>query len=148
MSAARKAVDSTLRKVLIYTAEIIMSIILLVVICIPLAFGIPIWFQTVVFGVPSSEFLINPLSWFGASGAFWITLLLSLVSVFIGYILVYRLIPSADTDKEEEEPEEEEEEEPEEEAIEAEEESDDYIEAEEFEAEDEVIAGLPEEESD
>ncbi|MFW9965793.1 MAG: hypothetical protein ACFFEA_01435 [Candidatus Thorarchaeota archaeon] len=148
MSAARKAVDSTLRKVLIYTAEIIMSIILLIVICIPLAFGIPLWFQTVVFGVPSSELLINPLSWFGASGAFWITILLSLVSVFIGYILVYRLVPSADVEEEEEEPEEEEEEAPEEEDLEDEEESDDFVEDEELEVEDEVIADLPEEESD
>ena len=66
MSAAKKAVDSTLRKILIYTAEIIMSIILLVVICIPLVFGVPIWFQTVVFGAARSELVINPVAWFGA----------------------------------------------------------------------------------
>jgi H+/Cl- antiporter ClcA len=104
MSAAKKAVDSTFRKILIYTAEIIMSIILLIVICIPVAFGIPIWFQTVVFGAARAELVINPIAWFGEAGAFWVTLLLSLVSIFLGYVYVYRLVPSA-AGEEEEEPE-------------------------------------------
>ncbi|MHA2140442.1 MAG: hypothetical protein ACXADC_08850 [Candidatus Thorarchaeota archaeon] len=104
MSAAKKAVDSTFRKILVYTAEIIMSIILLIVICIPLAFGIPIWFQTVVFGAVRSELVINPAVWFGAGGAFWVTLLLSLASIFLGYIYVYRLVPSGTEEDDEEEP--------------------------------------------
>ncbi len=137
MSAAKKAVDSTLRKILIYTAEIIMSIILLVVICIPLAFVFPIWFQTVVFGAASSELVINPVVWFGAGGAFWVTLLLSIVSIFIGYIYVYRLVPSAKSDEEEEEEEEEDEEpeevEPEDEGEVVEEEAKEYTETEEAE---------------
>ncbi|MHA2004899.1 MAG: hypothetical protein ACW975_09460 [Candidatus Thorarchaeota archaeon] len=139
MSTARKAVDSTLRRILIYTAEIIMSIILLVVICIPLAFGLPIWFQTVVFGAARSELVVNPVAWFGVGGAFWVTLLLSLVSIFIGYVYVYRLVPSTDSDEEEEEelPAEEEADE------EAAEEEDDVVEPEE-----EVAADNQEEESD
>lgn len=147
MSAAKKAVDSTLRKILIYTAEIIMSIILLVVICIPLAFGVPIWFQTVVFGAARSELVVNPVAWFGAGGAFWITLLLSLVSIFIGYFYVYRLVPSTVSDEEEEEEEEEvevAEQEDEEEAGEEETEEDEEAE----EPEDEVAADTLEDESD
>ncbi|MFW9847154.1 MAG: hypothetical protein ACFFD6_10425 [Candidatus Thorarchaeota archaeon] len=110
MTAAKKAVDSTLRKILTYTAEIIMSIILLIVLCIPLAFGIPMWFQKAVFGASESELLINPFAWFGGSGAFWVTLLLTVVSVFVAYLLVYRLIPSTPSDEEEVEAEYEEEE--------------------------------------
>ncbi|MHA2005372.1 MAG: hypothetical protein ACXABV_19280 [Candidatus Thorarchaeota archaeon] len=138
MSTARKAVDSTLRRILIYTAEIIMSIILLVVICIPLAFGLPIWFQTVVFGAARSELVVNPVVWFGAGGAFWVTLLLSLVSIFIGYVYVYRLVPSTDSDEEDEE-EEEEEAEPSE--LEAEEDEEDAEKEDEVEEpEEEVVA--------
>ncbi|MHA1924828.1 MAG: hypothetical protein ACXABV_04090 [Candidatus Thorarchaeota archaeon] len=145
MSTARKAVDSTLRRILIYTAEIIMSIILLVVICIPLAFGIPIWFQTVVFGAARSELVINPVAWFGAGGAFWVTLLLSLVSIFIGYVYVYRLVPSADSGEEEEEEEEEAEltETQDEEEVDEEEEEEEID-----EPEDEIAADSQEEESD
>jgi hypothetical protein len=145
MSAAKKAVDSTLRKILIYTAEIIMSIILLVVICIPFAFGVPIWFQTVVFGAARSELVVNPVTWFGAGGAFWITLILSFVSIFIGYFYVYRLVPSAVSDEEEEEEEVEvAEQEDEEEAGEDETEEDEEAE----ELEDEVAADTLEDESD
>jgi hypothetical protein len=145
MSAAKKAVDSTLRKILIYTAEIIMSIILLVVICIPLAFGVPIWFQTVVFGAARSELVVNPVIWFGAGGAFWITLLLSLASICIGYFYVYRLVPSAVSDEEEEEDEVEvAEQEDEHEAGEEETEEDEEA----AEPEDEVAADTLEDESD
>ena len=149
MSTARKAVDSTLRRILIYTAEIIMSIILLIVICIPLAFGVPIWFQTVVFGASTGELVVNPIVWFGAGGAFWVTLLLSLVSIFIGYLYVYRLVPSTESVEEEEEDEEEEEEEaeatePMDEEVAEEEEEEEEIE----EIEDEIAADSPEEETD
>ncbi|MFX0053698.1 MAG: hypothetical protein ACFFAX_13850 [Promethearchaeota archaeon] len=145
MSTARKAVDSTLRRILIYTAEIIMSIILLVVICIPLAFGLPIWFQSVVLGAAGNELVINPIAWFGTAGAFWVTLALSLVSVFIGYFYVNRLIPSADTGEEEEEEEEEEEFD---EAEPEEEEDADEDEAEIEETIDEVASDSEEEEFD
>ncbi|MFX1438874.1 MAG: hypothetical protein ACFFFD_01410 [Promethearchaeota archaeon] len=145
MSTARKAVDSTLRKILVYTAEIIMSIILLAVICIPLAFGVPIWFQSVVLGASTTELVINPVAWFGAGGAFWVTLLLSLISVFIGYFYVNRLIPSAGPDDEEEEEEEEEVEESE---LEAEEGTNEEEEEEFEETANEVVSDSGEEESD
>ena len=119
-----------------------MSIILLVVICIPLAFGVPIWFQSVVFGVARNELVINPVAWFGTGGAFLVTLLLSLVSVFIGYFYVTRLLPSAEIDEEEEEEEDEEEFEQAEIAVEEEEEE------ELEETVDEVTSDSEEEESD
>ncbi|MFW9912379.1 MAG: hypothetical protein ACFFEU_07900 [Candidatus Thorarchaeota archaeon] len=144
MSTARKAVDSTLRKILVYTAEIIMSIVLLVVVCIPLSFGLPIWFQSVVFGAARDELVINPVAWFGAGGAFWVTLLLSSVSVFIGYFYVNRLLPSADIGEEEEE----EEEEVEEEASETEEDTDEEEEEEFDDTVDEVASDSEEEEPD
>ena len=126
-----------------------MSIILLVVICIPLAFGIPIWFQSVVLGAGGSELVINPVVWFGAAGAFWVTLLLSLVSVFIGYFYVNRLIPSTGAEEVEEEEEEEEEEEDEVEESESEEEEDVDDEEEESEdTSDEIASDAEEDESD
>ncbi|MFW9803231.1 MAG: hypothetical protein ACFFFC_11290 [Candidatus Thorarchaeota archaeon] len=146
MSTARKAVDSTLRRILVYTAEIIMSIILLVVICIPLSFGIPIWFQSVVLGAAGNELVINPVAWFGTSGAFWVTLALSLVSIFIGYFYVNRLIPSTDIDEDEEE--EEEEEEVDETEPEEEEDADKEEEEEFEETTDEVASDSEEEELD
>jgi hypothetical protein len=114
LSEARKAVDSTLRRILNYTAEIILSIILLVIICIPLAFVIPMWFQHIALGLPRPELALDPVHWFGLDGAVWLTLLLGLVSFVIGYAFILRLKPgtiSADEPEEEEpEPEEEDEE--------------------------------------
>jgi len=95
---AKKAVDSTLKRILNYTAEIIMSIILLVTICIPLAFTIPMWFQHVIFGVPRPELTINPAAWFGLDGTLWITLGLALVSVFIAYLYILKLKPGVTSD--------------------------------------------------
>ena len=69
LSVAKKAVDSTLRRILNYTAEIIMSIILLVLICIPLAFVIPMWFQTIGLGIPRTELALDPVQWFGTDSA-------------------------------------------------------------------------------
>ncbi|MHA2022899.1 MAG: hypothetical protein ACTSWQ_04480, partial [Candidatus Thorarchaeota archaeon] len=71
---AKKAVDSTFRRILSYTAEIIISIILLVTICIPLAFTIPMWFEHVFFDVPRTELAINPANWWGLDGTLWVTL--------------------------------------------------------------------------
>ncbi|MHA1614377.1 MAG: hypothetical protein ACTSYJ_05990 [Candidatus Thorarchaeota archaeon] len=95
---AKKAVDSTLKRILNYTAEIIMSIILLVTICIPLAFTIPMWFQHVIFDVPRPELTINPAAWFGLDGTLWITLGLALVSVFIAYLYIMKLKPGVTSD--------------------------------------------------
>jgi TRAP-type C4-dicarboxylate transport system permease small subunit len=127
LSVAKKAVDSTLRKILNYTAEIIASIILLVVICIPLAFVIPMWFQHIALGLPRDGLALDPVHWVGLDGAFWLTLVLGLVSFAIAYVFVLRMKPGTITvdEPDEEEPEEDEdedeEEEPEEEELEAEE---------------------------
>ncbi|MFW9962169.1 MAG: hypothetical protein ACFFCX_01270 [Candidatus Sifarchaeia archaeon] len=118
LSVAKKAVDSTLRRILNYTAEIIMSIILLVIICIPLAFVVPMWFQTILLGRPRANVALDPVRWFGLDGATWITLLLGIVSFVLGYVYILRLKPgitSEDSVEElvEEYEEEEAEEEPE-----------------------------------
>jgi len=151
LSQARKAVDSTFRKLLNYTAEIILSIILLVLICIPLGFVVPMWFQFVVLGRPRTELALDPVRWFGIDGAFWLILLLSLVSFFVAYVFILRLKPGVsavaepkevEEEKEEDEPSEDEEEE-EEEIEEVEEEE---IEEEEVEEEEDVEEEEEEEE--
>ncbi len=98
VTMAKKAVDSTLKRILNYTAEIIMSIILLVTICIPLAFTIPMWFQHVIFDVPRPELTINPAAWFGLDGTLWITLGLALVSIVIAYLYILKLKPGVTSD--------------------------------------------------
>ena len=107
VTMAKKAVDSTLKRILNYTAEIIMSIILLVTICIPLAFTIPMWFQHVIFDVPRPELSINPAAWFGLDGTLWITLGLALVSVFIAYLYILKLKPGVTSDSVKDETDEE-----------------------------------------
>ena len=101
MSVAKKAVDSTLRKILNYTAEIIFSIILLVIICLPLAFVVPMWIQHIVLGAPRTSLLLDPVIFFGLDGAFWITLLLGLVSFSIGYLFISRSKPGSEIDEDE-----------------------------------------------
>jgi hypothetical protein len=93
VSKARNAIDSTFRRILSYTAEIIMSIILLVIICIPLAFTIPVWFQYILLDTPRTEFTINLVAWFGYDGAFLITLLLGLVSFSLSYVYILKMKP-------------------------------------------------------
>ncbi|TFG34388.1 hypothetical protein EU527_03515 [Candidatus Thorarchaeota archaeon] len=90
---AKKAVDSTLKRILNYTAEIIMSIILLIFISIPLIFAIPMWFQSVLFGVSRPELSINPIAWFGLDGAILITLLLGLISFSMSYVYILKMKP-------------------------------------------------------
>ncbi|MHA1577487.1 MAG: hypothetical protein ACTSU3_09015 [Candidatus Thorarchaeota archaeon] len=104
MSIAKKAVDSTIKKILVYTAEIIAAFILLVIICIPLIFTIPMWVQNVVFGSTTAEYLINPVAWFGMAGAVGITILLAIPSLVLGYITITRLGAKADSDDDEESP--------------------------------------------
>ncbi len=91
-----------------------MSIILLVLICIPLVFVIPMWFQTIGLGIPRTELALDPVQWFGTDGAAWLTLLLGLVSFTLAYAYILKLKPGTiggDEPEEEEEPEEDEEEE-------------------------------------
>jgi len=99
---AKKAVDSTLKRILNYTAEIIISIILLVTISIPLAFTIPMWFEHVFFNVPRTELAINPANWWGLDGTLWVTLFLGLVSLTIGYLYIIKLNPGDSSDDEDE----------------------------------------------
>jgi len=106
---AKRAVDSTFRRILNYTAEIIISIILLVTICIPLAFTIPMWLQHVFFNVPRPDLTINPALWWGLDGTLWITLFLGLVSLSIGYLYIMKMNPGVASIKDEEEDEDEDE---------------------------------------
>ena len=108
---AKKAVDSTFRRILNYTAEIIISIILLVTICIPLAFTIPMWFEHVFFDVPRTELAINPANWWGLDGTLWVTLFLGLVSLTIGYLYIIKMNPGVASDKVEDDDDDDEEEE-------------------------------------
>jgi hypothetical protein len=95
-----------------------MSIILLAIICIPLIFVIPMWFETIVFGTSRDELAINPIRWFGYDGASWLTLLLVLVSFGIGYFYILKLKPGVVSEETEEEIEADEDEEVEEELAE------------------------------
>ncbi len=93
MASAKKAVDSTIRRVLTHMAEIIMSIVLLIIICIPLVFVIPMWLQQIALSSAVENLVINPVSWFGYAGAVGVTVLLSLVSLILGYFYLMGIAP-------------------------------------------------------
>ncbi len=92
MTQARRAIDSTLKKVLTYTAEIIASIILLVIVCLPMAFAIPVWFQSTLFETSPSNMVLNPLVMFGPETTVWITIVLAIVSLVLQYPFLTRLL--------------------------------------------------------
>ena len=94
---ARKVVDSTFRKILKHTTEIIIAIILLIIICIPLAFALPMWIQHALLGVPKSELSINPIAWIGSGGLFWIIVILGGASIIFGQLYISRLLPKSET---------------------------------------------------
>lgn len=96
---AKKAVDSTFKKILTYTTEIIGSIILLVVICIPMAAAVPSWIQHVLFGTPTSEVLINPVAFFGVDGTVLFTIGLAVVAFILGYPMTMKLLPGIAEEK-------------------------------------------------
>jgi len=96
LSKAKNAIDSTFRRILAYTYEIILSAIILVIICLPLAFTVPMWIQHVLLGTPLPDLLVNPNAWFGSGGAFWITIFLGIVAIALGYIMVLKLSPSGE----------------------------------------------------
>jgi hypothetical protein len=110
---AKKVVDSTFRKILTYTAEIILSIVLLVMICIPLAFAVPGWIQYAIFDTAKEDLLINPVLVFGIDGTFAIIMGLAVFSFIIAYKPTMKLIisdkteetPLVDIDEDEEEDE-------------------------------------------
>jgi hypothetical protein len=106
LSVAKKAVDSTFRKILNYTTEIIASIFLLVIICIPLVFVVPMWLQYIALGRPRAELVLDPVHLFGFGGAFWLTLLLGLVSFVLGYLFILRMKPGIVSEVEQEDEEE------------------------------------------
>ncbi len=92
VTMAKDAVTSTIRKILVYTAEIIASIILLIVICIPLAFAVPGWLQHVVLGVPKSNIWVNPVALFGYDITVLITVGMAVLSLILGYPLTMKLV--------------------------------------------------------
>ncbi|TFF91208.1 hypothetical protein EU545_05105 [Candidatus Thorarchaeota archaeon] len=94
MSSAKKAIDSTIKRVLVYTAEIVMSVILLVIICPPLAFVVPMWLQQIALGVPATALAIDPISWFGLTGAVVVTCLLAIVAGVVSTLYLQRLLES------------------------------------------------------
>ena len=57
------------------------------------------WLQNIVFGTPTDELMVDPVVWFGYGGAFWLTLIIAMVSIFIGYIYLHTIIPSSSTDE-------------------------------------------------
>ena len=106
MSSAKRVVDSTIRRILKYTTEILLAFILLVLISLPLVFTVPMWVQEVVFDVPSSNLIVNPIAWFGAFVTLGITIILGVLSIIFGYLFLYKIVPQAKSKKEsEEEPE-------------------------------------------
>jgi len=96
LSKAKNAIDSTFRRILAYTYEIILSAIILVILCLPLAFTVPMWVQHVLLGTPLSDLLVNPNAWFGSGGAFWITIFLGIVAIALGYVMVLKLSPGGE----------------------------------------------------
>jgi len=96
LSKAKNAIDSTFRRILAYTYEIILSAIILVIICLPLAFTVPMWVQHVLLGTPLSGLLVNPNAWFGSGGTFWITIFLGIVALALGYVMILKLSPGGE----------------------------------------------------
>jgi hypothetical protein len=106
VSATKNAINSTFRRILSYAAEIIMSIILLAIICIPLIFTIPMWFQHILTDTPINELSINLVAWFGYDGTLLLTLLVGLISFSIGYVYIMKMKPGVTPSAEEKEAEE------------------------------------------
>ena len=119
MSKAKNAIDSTFRRILAYTYEIILSAILLVIICLPLAFTVPMWVQHVLLNTPLSNLFVNPNAWFGSGGTFWITIFLGIIATALGYVMVLKLSPGGEEDDEADSSETSEEKEVESEKVEA-----------------------------
>jgi hypothetical protein len=57
------------------------------------------WVQAVVFDVPSSNLLVNPVAWFGAFTTLVITIGLGILSMIFGYLFLYRIIPKTESKK-------------------------------------------------
>ena len=96
LSKAKNAIDSTFRRILAYTYEIILSAIILVIITLPLAFTVPMWVQHVLLDTPISDLFVNPNAWFGSGGTFWVTIFLGIVAFALGYVMVLKLSPGGE----------------------------------------------------
>lgn len=83
MSDTLSRVKESVKRILMYTAEIIASIILLVLVSLPLVFVVPMWIESVVFGTAIGDLVINPVQWFGANLTFWIEVGLALFSFLL-----------------------------------------------------------------
>jgi hypothetical protein len=95
MSTTKKAAGSTVKRGFMYVADITMSIVLLVIICLPFAFVVPMWIQYVLLRTPTPGLALNPIALFGFIGAVAATLLLAATSIALGYVYVIRTKPRA-----------------------------------------------------
>jgi energy-converting hydrogenase Eha subunit A len=95
MSDTLSRVKESVKRILMYTAEIIASIILLVLVSLPLVFVVPMWIESVVFGTPIGDLAINPVQWFGAHLTFWIEVGLALFS----FLLLQAYLVRIDTEE-------------------------------------------------
>ncbi|RDE13939.1 MAG: hypothetical protein C4K47_05040 [Candidatus Thorarchaeota archaeon] len=93
MSTPKKSAAGTGSRVVTELADIIMSIVLLLIICLPLVFVVPMWIQYTLLRVPASNLALNPLSLFGYLGAVAVMLGLSAASILIGYVYVIKTKP-------------------------------------------------------
>ncbi len=88
MAIAKKAVDSTIKRILIHTAEIVFSIVLLIEISLPVIFAAPVWMEQVVLGIPYESAIYKPIAWFGVNFTIVIILALTIFSLALGYTSV------------------------------------------------------------
>jgi hypothetical protein len=96
MSTAKKSADGAGKRIVLDVADVLTSIVLLVMICVPLAFVIPMWIQYVLLRTPASSLELNPIVGFGFLGALGATLALAAASVLIGYVFLMRMKPKAE----------------------------------------------------
>lgn len=95
MSDTLSRVKDSIKRVLMYTAEIIASVVLLVLVSLPLVFIVPMWIESVVFGTAIGDLAINPVRWFGAHLTFWIEVGLAMFS----FLLLQAYLVRIDTEE-------------------------------------------------
>ncbi|MGV9168498.1 MAG: hypothetical protein ACOC38_00985 [Promethearchaeia archaeon] len=83
MSETLSKIKESFKRVLVYTAEILASMILLLLVSLPLSFIVPMWIQSVVFGTAFGDLTINPIKLFGAHLTFWIEVGMALSSFLL-----------------------------------------------------------------
>jgi hypothetical protein len=95
MSTTKKVTGSIVKRGFMYVADITMSIVLLVVICLSFVFVVPMWIQYVLLRTPTANLALNPIVLFGFIGAIAATLLLAATSMVLGYVYVVKTKPKA-----------------------------------------------------